>query len=91
MPNQTSSTAQDLARGKPSEIDFLNGHVVRKGAELGIADADQPGPAGDGEAGGARQGDRPGTGSAAGSVTRAPEAVPACGSDQAALPVSGFR
>jgi 2-dehydropantoate 2-reductase len=37
MPNQMSSTAQDLARGKPSEIDFLNGHVVRKGAELGIA------------------------------------------------------
>lgn len=36
MPNQTSSTAQDLSRGKPSEIDFLNGHVVRKGAELGI-------------------------------------------------------
>ena len=36
MPNQTSSTAQDLVRGKPSEIDFLNGHVVRKGAELGI-------------------------------------------------------
>ena len=36
MPNQTSSTAQDLARGKPSEIDFLNGHVVRKGRELGI-------------------------------------------------------
>jgi 2-dehydropantoate 2-reductase len=36
MPNQTSSTAQDLSRGKPSEIDFLNGYVVRKGAELGI-------------------------------------------------------
>jgi 2-dehydropantoate 2-reductase len=36
MPAQKSSTAQDLARGKPSEIDFLNGHVVRKGAELGI-------------------------------------------------------
>jgi 2-dehydropantoate 2-reductase len=36
MPNQMSSTAQDLARGKPSEIDFLNGYVVRKGAELGI-------------------------------------------------------
>lgn len=36
MPNQKSSTAQDLARAKPSEIDFLNGHVVRKGAELGI-------------------------------------------------------
>lgn len=37
MPQQKSSTAQDLARGKPSEIDFLNGHVVRKGAELGIS------------------------------------------------------
>ena len=36
MPNQMSSTAQDLVRGKPSEIDFLNGYVVRKGAELGI-------------------------------------------------------
>lgn len=36
MPQQKSSTAQDLARGKPSEIDFLNGHVVHKGAELGI-------------------------------------------------------
>jgi 2-dehydropantoate 2-reductase len=36
MPNQKSSTAQDLVRGKPSEIDFLNGYVVRKGAELGI-------------------------------------------------------
>ena len=65
MPNQTSSTAQDLARGKPSEIDFLNGHVVRKGAELGIAVADQSGPAGDGETGGARQGDIGSTGIAA--------------------------
>jgi 2-dehydropantoate 2-reductase len=37
MPNQMSSTAQDLARGKPSEIDFLNGYVVRKGTELGVA------------------------------------------------------
>jgi 2-dehydropantoate 2-reductase len=36
MPNQYSSTAQDLARGKPTEIDYLNGYVVRKGAELGI-------------------------------------------------------
>jgi 2-dehydropantoate 2-reductase len=36
MPNQLSSTAQDLARGRSSEIDFLNGYVVRKGAELGI-------------------------------------------------------
>lgn len=37
MPAQFSSTAQDLARGKPSEIDYLNGYIVRKGAELGIA------------------------------------------------------
>lgn len=37
MPAQTSSTAQDLARGKPSEIEFLNGHIVRKGREHGIA------------------------------------------------------
>lgn len=36
MPAQYSSTAQDLARGKPTEIDFLNGYVVRRGAELGI-------------------------------------------------------
>jgi 2-dehydropantoate 2-reductase len=37
MPAQLSSTAQDMARGKPSEIDHLNGFVVRRGAELGIA------------------------------------------------------
>src|SRR5712671_5000871 len=36
MPAQFSSTAQDLARGKPTEIDHLNGFVVRKGAALGI-------------------------------------------------------
>lgn len=36
MPGQMSSTARDLLRGKPTEIDFLNGHVVRKGAEHGI-------------------------------------------------------
>jgi 2-dehydropantoate 2-reductase len=36
MPSQKSSTAQDFARGKPSEIDFLNGYVVRRGRELGI-------------------------------------------------------
>ncbi|MEQ9334140.1 2-dehydropantoate 2-reductase [Thalassobaculum sp.] len=36
MPGQLSSTARDLLRGKPSEIDFLNGYVVRKGAEHGI-------------------------------------------------------
>ncbi|GAA5231641.1 2-dehydropantoate 2-reductase [Verticiella sediminum] len=37
MPAQVSSTAQDLARGKPSEIDHLNGYVLRKGAQLGVA------------------------------------------------------
>jgi 2-dehydropantoate 2-reductase len=37
VPGQYSSTAQDLARGKLTEIDYLNGYVVRKGAELGIA------------------------------------------------------
>ncbi|MBW6400889.1 2-dehydropantoate 2-reductase [Roseomonas sp. HJA6] len=36
MATQKSSTAQDLSRGKPTEIDHLNGIVVRKGAELGI-------------------------------------------------------
>jgi 2-dehydropantoate 2-reductase len=36
MPEQYSSTAQDLARGKPTEIDHLNGFVARRGAELGI-------------------------------------------------------
>ena len=37
MPQQRSSTAQDLARGRRSEIDFLNGEVVRRGAVHGIA------------------------------------------------------
>ena len=37
MPAQYSSTAQDLARGKPTEIDYLNGFVVRKGEVTGIA------------------------------------------------------
>ncbi len=37
MPAQLSSTAQDMARGKRSEIDHLNGYVARRGAELGIA------------------------------------------------------
>jgi 2-dehydropantoate 2-reductase len=37
MPAQLSSTAQDLARGKRSEIDHLNGYILRKGAALGIA------------------------------------------------------
>jgi 2-dehydropantoate 2-reductase len=37
MPGQLSSTAQDMARGKPSEIDHLNGFVARRGHELGVA------------------------------------------------------
>jgi 2-dehydropantoate 2-reductase len=37
MPAQLSSTAQDLARRRRSEIDHLNGYVVRKGEALGIA------------------------------------------------------
>lgn len=37
MPTQYSSTAQDLARGRRSEVDYLNGHVVRQGERLGIA------------------------------------------------------
>lgn len=37
MPGQYSSTAQDLVRGKPTEIDYLNGLVVRRGEALGIA------------------------------------------------------
>ena len=36
MPGQFSSTGQDLRRGKRTEIDSLNGHVARRGAELGV-------------------------------------------------------
>lgn len=36
MPTQYSSTAQDLMRGKPSEIDHLNGYVVRRGEALEV-------------------------------------------------------
>jgi 2-dehydropantoate 2-reductase len=36
MAGQQSSTAQDLARGKPTEIAFLNGEVVKRAARLGI-------------------------------------------------------
>jgi 2-dehydropantoate 2-reductase len=32
----TSSTAQDIARGKLTEIDSLNGYIVRRGKELGV-------------------------------------------------------
>ncbi len=37
MPTQFSSTAQDVARRKPSEIDHLNGYIVRRGQAHGIA------------------------------------------------------
>ena len=37
MPEQRSSTAQDLARGRRTEIDHLNGVVVRRGQAHGIA------------------------------------------------------
>jgi 2-dehydropantoate 2-reductase len=36
MSEATSSTAQDIARGKRTEIDALNGYVARRGAELGV-------------------------------------------------------
>jgi 2-dehydropantoate 2-reductase len=36
MPGQLSSTAQDVARHKPTEIDHLNGFVARRGRELGV-------------------------------------------------------
>ena len=36
MPRQVSSTAQDLARGRATEIDHLNGFVARRAAELGL-------------------------------------------------------
>jgi 2-dehydropantoate 2-reductase len=37
MAGATSSTAQDIARGKRTEIDHLNGYVARRGSELGVA------------------------------------------------------
>ncbi len=37
MANATSSMAQDLARGKRTEIDSLNGYVARRGAQVGVA------------------------------------------------------
>lgn len=36
MPSQYSSTAQDLLRGRRTEIDHLNGHVVARGQALGV-------------------------------------------------------
>lgn len=36
MSDAFSSTAQDLNRKRPTEIDALNGYIARRGAELGI-------------------------------------------------------
>jgi 2-dehydropantoate 2-reductase len=36
MTNALSSTAQDLNRGRLTEIDALNGYIVRRGLELGV-------------------------------------------------------
>ena len=36
MSGTRSSTAQDMARSKRTEIDSLNGYVARLGAELGV-------------------------------------------------------
>lgn len=36
MSATRSSTAQDMARGKRTEIDSLNGYVARQGAQLGV-------------------------------------------------------
>jgi 2-dehydropantoate 2-reductase len=36
MPDTLSSTAQDLQRGRPTEIDALNGYISRLGGEHGI-------------------------------------------------------
>lgn len=37
MPLTKSSTAQDIAKGRPTEIAHLNGYVVRQGEALGVA------------------------------------------------------
>jgi 2-dehydropantoate 2-reductase len=36
MPEATSSTAQDIARGRRTEIDHLNGYVASEGERMGI-------------------------------------------------------
>jgi 2-dehydropantoate 2-reductase len=36
MAMATSSTEQDISRGRPTEIDSLNGYVVRRGKDLGV-------------------------------------------------------
>jgi 2-dehydropantoate 2-reductase len=37
MPQQMSSTAQDIAKGRATEIDYLNGYVARESDALGLA------------------------------------------------------
>lgn len=37
LKNATSSTAQDIAAGRRTEIASLNGYITRRGAELGLA------------------------------------------------------
>jgi 2-dehydropantoate 2-reductase len=37
MADALSSTAQDLNRGRPTEIEALNGYICRRAAELGIS------------------------------------------------------
>jgi 2-dehydropantoate 2-reductase len=36
MPLTMSSTAQDIAKGRPTEIDYLNGLIARESAALGL-------------------------------------------------------
>jgi 2-dehydropantoate 2-reductase len=37
MSNAVFSTGQDIARGKRTEIDSLNGYLARRGSELEVA------------------------------------------------------
>jgi 2-dehydropantoate 2-reductase len=36
MAPQRSSTARDLARGKTTEVEHINGYIVREGRRLGV-------------------------------------------------------
>jgi 2-dehydropantoate 2-reductase len=36
MAHQRSSTAQDLRRGKPTEIDYINGEIMQRGSRHGL-------------------------------------------------------